>query len=233
VRILLAPACASCARELDRPLEGPVCPECWRAVPAITPPWCERCGDALPSWRTAGPLCARCRRRPDRLLMARSAGRYDGSLRRIIQAFKYEQRRLLARPLARLMAQAGADWLAEADAVVPVPLHPWRAWQRGFNQADDLARHLGPPVWAAPGRRRGGPPQASLPAARRHGNVRGAFALARWSPPFGSPSWLRRLAGRRVVLVVRTQTRSCRARAPSTPSRNWRIPPSSRSRETG
>jgi ComF family protein len=178
VRVFLAPVCAACEGPLDRPLEGPVCQACWRAVPAITPPWCARCGDALPAWRLAQPLCPRCRRRPPRLALTRSAGRYDGSMRNIVHAFKYGRCRLLAEPLGALMRDAGADVLAGADAVVPVPLHPWRSWDRGFNQADDLARQLGLPVWRVLRRRRRGRPQAGLPASRRHANVRDAFGLA-------------------------------------------------------
>ena len=199
VRLLLAPACVACARELARPLAGVVCPECWRAIPALTAPLCARCGDALPSWLTGG-LCARCRRMPARSVVARSAGRYEGPLREIIHAFKYDQRRLLAGPLSELLVRTGGDWLAEADAVIPVPLHPWRALVRGFNQADDLARQLRPPVWPALARRRAGPPQAALPAARRHANVRGAFTLARW-PTSRRVSWPRRLLGRDVLLI--------------------------------
>jgi ComF family protein len=134
------------------------------------------------------------------VVIARSAGRYEGSLRAIIHAFKYDQRRVLAPALAALVVRACPDWLAEADAVIPVPLHPMRVLQRGFNQADDLARHLGRPVWPALRRRRAGPPQASLPAARRHANVRDAFALARWSAPVGR-RWSRLLRDRAVILV--------------------------------
>ena len=197
VRVLLAPQCAACHDVLERPLLSPVCPACWRAIPAITPPWCARCGDALASWRASSPLCPRCRRRESGLLIARSAGRYDGSLRLIVHAFKYDGRRALAGPLAALMRTAGADLLAGADAVVPVPLHPWRALKRGFNQADDLARHLGPPVWRVLRRRRLGPPQAGLPAARRHSNVRSAFALN----PLALTARAARLRNRRVVLI--------------------------------
>ena len=179
VRIFLAPGCVACAQTLARPLQCPVCEACWRAVPALSPPWCVRCGDRLSSWRAVGPLCTRCRRRPPRIALARSAGVHDGSLRTIVHAFKYDRCRALARPLARLMAAAGVDVLDGADAVVPVPLHALRAWQRGFNQADDLARELDLPVWRVLKRRRHGPPQATLPAAQRHGNVRSAFALRR------------------------------------------------------
>jgi ComF family protein len=180
VRVFLEPECAACERVLAAPLSGPVCPDCWSRVPVARPPWCARCGDRVDDWRQVDPLCARCRRRPPAFSLARSAGRYDGSLRAILHAFKYGRRRTLAEPLGVLMREAGGDLLSGADAVVPVPLHPFRTIQRGFNQADDLARTLGLPVWRALRRTRFDPPQAALPAARRHGNVRGAFALARW-----------------------------------------------------
>ena len=104
---------------------------------------------------------------------------YDGALRAIVHALKYDGRRSLARPLGGLMRERGAELLAGADCAVPVPLHRSRRRRRGFNQADDLARHLGLPVVPALRRVRATPPQAELPAARRHGNVRGAFAPAR------------------------------------------------------
>jgi ComF family protein len=109
--------------------------------------------------------------------MARSLGRYEGSLRNVVHALKYRGRRALAEPLAKRLCETGVDLLAGADAVVPVPLHPWRLWKRGFNQADDLARQLGPPVWPVLRRVRHGPPQASLPAARRRAAVRDAFGV--------------------------------------------------------
>lgn len=134
--------------------------------------------------------------------MARSLGRYEGSLRNMVHAFKYRGRRALAEPLAQRLREAGMDLLGGVDAVVPVPLHPWRHWKRGFNQADDLARQLGPPVWPVLRRVRHGPPQASLPAARRHAAVRDAFdvrgrALRIAVVPMGA----RPLPGSIVVLV--------------------------------
>ena len=179
VRVFLAPGCAACDVALTQPLAGPVCADCWRAVRALTPPWCVRCGDALATWRAADPLCARCRRTPPRVVLARSGGVYDGALRAIVHAFKYQRCRALAAPLAALMTSAGLDVLDGADAIVPVPLHPLRWMQRGFNQADDLARAMRLPIWRVLTRARLGPPQASLPAARRHRNVRAAFAVKR------------------------------------------------------
>ncbi len=77
------------------------------------------------------------------------------------------------------MRQRGADVLAGAACAIPVPLHPSRRRQRGFNQAADLARHLGVPVVAALRRVRATPTQTGLPAGRRHRNVRDAFAVTR------------------------------------------------------
>ena len=79
-----------------------------------------------------------------------------------------------AERIQALRRDAGTDLLSGADVVIPVPLHPLRALQRGFNQADDLAREIGLPVWRVLRRVRHGPPQASLPAARRNANVRAA-----------------------------------------------------------
>ncbi len=175
IREFLEPPCLACGARLDRPLDGPVCAGCWRAVPMLTPPLCERCGDALAGWRVPAATCPRCRRQPPALDLTRSAGRYEGPLREIVQAFKYQHCRVLARPLAEMMRAAGPDVLRGAHAVVPVPLHARRRLARGFNQSADLARLLGVPVWPVLRRAGSGPPQAGLPAGRRHANVRHAY----------------------------------------------------------
>ena len=110
------------------------------------------------------------------IVLTRAIGSYDGSLRAIVHAFKYDGRRSLAAPLAGLMRARGAAVLAGADAAVPVPLHASRRRERGFDQAADLARHIGLPVVHALGRVRPTAVQASLPGGRRHANVRDAFA---------------------------------------------------------
>lgn len=177
--ILLAPHCAACHEPLDAPSRGVVCARCWGAIVPITAPCCRTCGDALPSWRVlsiAESTCARCRRRPPLVTVARAIGQYEGSLRAIVHAFKYGPRPTLARPLAARLRACGGDVLEGADIVVPVPLHASRQRQRGFNQAAELARHLRVPGLDALDRVRRTASQADLPAARRHANVRGAFA---------------------------------------------------------
>lgn len=182
VAVLLAPVCAACRGALEAPTRGAVCDACWRNIPPLTPPFCDSCGDVLRSWRVlnvAERQCARCRRIRTSISRARALGTYDGSLRAIVHALKYEGRRSLARRLSAMMCAHGAAVLEGADIVVPVPLHPVRRLSRGFNQASDLARGLGIPVVHALRRTRNTGSQADLPAGRRHANVRGAFRLAR------------------------------------------------------
>ena len=193
--IVLAPSCAACDRLLERPTRGPVCARCWRSIRPLTPPICDVCGDPLPTWRLVSiPLsrCPRCRRIARHVDRGRAIGEYDGALKAIIHALKYEGRRSLARPLAALMRERGREILAAADCAIPVPLHRARRRQRGFNQASDLARCLGVPVRHALCRVRATPAQTGLPAAQRHRNVRDAFAIARAA---------RSLAGCSVVVV--------------------------------
>src|SRR5690606_9586903 len=95
----------------------------------------------------------------------RAVGPYDGVLRDVIHALKFEGRRSLAARLGPLVREASRDLLRGADAVVPVPLHPWRQWRRGFNQADLIAAGLGVPVWPVLARTRATRAQSALDGA--------------------------------------------------------------------
>jgi ComF family protein len=114
-------------------------------------------------------------RRP--LLWAAAVDHYEGRMREIVHALKYDRRRTIAPRLGALMRASGADVLRGADAVVPVPLHPLRQYRRGFNQARELAIHLGPPVIPLLRRVRHTRSQIDLPKHERHLNVQDAFAL--------------------------------------------------------
>lgn len=163
---LFEPPCAACAQVLSHPLNGAVCDRCWADV---------RRGSPLhehPRGRGVDWACA--------------VDHYEGRLRDIIHALKYERRRSIAPPLGALMRMSGAPLLLGADVSVPVPLHPRRERARGFNQADDLARQLGLPVVSLLQRVRDTASQIELPAEDRQRNVRGAFHLARVPGP-GSP----------------------------------------------
>ena len=180
--LFIAPACAACREPLTSPTLGAVCERCWSSIHPFVPPCCETCGDALPSWRIISlshALCARCRRSPPLVSAAAAIGPYEGTLKAILQALKYDSRTSLARPLAQRLRVSAAGVLDRADAVVPVPLHRSRHRKRGFNQARELATHLGVPMLDALVRSRATRSQADLPASRRHANVRDAFSVRR------------------------------------------------------
>jgi ComF family protein len=150
---------------LLHPLGGAVCSDCWTRL-RLGPQLVERhSGDHLVTWSCA-------------------VDHYDGRMKEIIHALKYERRRSIAPKLASLMRERGAALLDGASAVVPVPLHPRREYERGFNQAEDLAMHLGPPALALLKRVRHTRSQIDLPKHQRQANVKGAFTL---SPVPGFP----------------------------------------------
>ena len=95
----------------------------------------------------------------------------------IIHALKYERRRTISPRLGALMRERGADLLSDASVVVPVPLHPRREYQRGFNQAEDLARELGVPVMPLLKRVVFTQSQIELPKDKRQENVKDAFGF--------------------------------------------------------
>jgi ComF family protein len=139
-------------------LNGAVCDDCWTSL-RLAPPVIDqgRGGDGVDC------SCA--------------VDGYDGRMKEIIHALKYERRRSIAPPLGELMRITGARLLQGADVVVPVPLHPRREYQRGFNQADDLARQLGLPVAPLLERVVFTKSQIELPKELRRENVKNAFAL--------------------------------------------------------
>lgn len=176
---LFAPPCAACGRVLAHPLRSAICDTCWNAIVPFAGPTCGTCGIPLPSWRTtshATGRCARCRRRPPALTRQASIGPYDGALRDILHALKYGGRPSVVPELCCRLQMAGGAVLEGAHVCVPVPLHWRRHWTRGFNQAEWLARGLGPPVVSLLRRARHTPPQVGLPATGRQRNVQGAFA---------------------------------------------------------
>jgi ComF family protein len=171
---LLAPVCAVCSALLAEPLSGCVCAACWRSILPMMEPVCDTCGDPVAGGHSGGSGCSGHILSVTR---ARAIGEYDGTLREIIHALKYSGRHSLARPLAVRMRQHGSDLIAEVDCVVPVPLHWQRSYQRGFNQARELARHLGLPMADVLVRRRATRAQVELAADQRQTNVAGAFAV--------------------------------------------------------
>jgi ComF family protein len=129
---------------------------------------------------------------------ARAAVRFDDVSRKLVHYFKYGDRLDLAPLLGRWMAVAGQPLLAEADALVPVPLHWRRLWLRRFNQSAALAQAVGresglPVVFEGLQRLKPTAQQVGLTRAERARNVQGVFAVLEAARPT--------VTGRRLVLV--------------------------------
>jgi ComF family protein len=124
--------------------------------------------------------------------------RYDDVARTLVHALKYQDRTDLAPAMGRWMARAGTELLAEADWLIPVPLHWRRAWHRRYNQSGALARIIerqsGVKVRGDLLRRvRATEQQVGLSRPQRASNVQGAFKV--------SADRRSELAGRRVILI--------------------------------
>jgi ComF family protein len=154
--------------------------------------------------------CGRCRRGLSAVGSGASLGPYEGALRTAIHELKYGgQRRVAARLAEAALGEAAVSALVEPGAIlVPVPLHPRRRRERGFNQSELLAREIGrrtgtPVAPAALVRRADTPAQTGLSAAARRANVKGAFAVRQRA----------RVAGRVIVLVDDVLTTGATAQA--------------------
>jgi len=173
--VLLPERCAACGA-LIRGEGGALCPACFGGLKFVQGPVCDRCGWPEPA--VGG--CLRCRPGGP-IRRHRFALVYGDAAALLVQRFKYSDRPDLAPRLAAWMARAGADLLAEADVIAPVPIHWTRLFKRQFNQSAELARHLSalsgtPWETRAIGRIRATPPQARLGShAERRNNVRAAF----------------------------------------------------------
>lgn len=190
LNLLLPAACLLCGRQLAGPDgEAAFCHGCQTSMLPLGPGHCRRC--ALPFVHAqAHHLCGACLRQPPVFTTVHTAGLYQGGIKDAVQRLKYRDQLILAAPLGRLL---GTSLAAEASrfaahCVVPVPLHPERLRQRGYNQALEiarpLARQLGVPLDVTLLQRiRRTPPQQGLTAAERRRNVRNAFALTATTLP--------------------------------------------------
>ena len=196
VDLLWPPSCIGCGAAVIEP--DRFCAACWQSLPLIAPPVCQRYGVPLPFDLGPEPLSPLATSDPPVFERARAAFRYDGLAREIVHHFKYGDRTELARPMGRLMAEAGKALLADASLVVPVPLHRFRFLGRRFNQAALLAKEIGalaqkPVGFEVLTRVKATRPQVGLTRAERADNLARAFAV---------PDHERLpLAGQRILLI--------------------------------
>ena len=195
--LILPPLCLKCRVPVAEPQS--VCGPCWNELRFLGPPHCVQCGLPFPHALGEGVKCAACIARPPPFVQARAALAYDDASRDLILSFKHGDR-LEAVPLfARWIGTAGHAALADADMLVPVPLHWLRLASRRYNQAAVLAHAVAKPtrIPVETGlltRARATPSQGEMPSARaRMKNVVRAFAV---DEKAGA-----RLRGRKIVLV--------------------------------
>ena len=204
--LVLPPRCPACRVIVDG--DGQFCVDCWRQLEFITTPQCAICGTPFGHDRGAGAECGACLAVPPRFTTARAALAYGGAARSVLLAMKHGDRQHLARVMAPHMQRAAGDMLAGAVVLVPVPLHRWRLWRRGFNQAAVLALELARLSGAAADvealvRVKATKPSVGMGRKARADNVRGAFRVVD----------KRRIEGRTIVLVDDVLTTGATAEA--------------------
>ena len=187
--IVFPPRCAGCGTWS----QDLFCSSCWIQLKPIKPPFCFICGHPFDPLSYSAAECADCRGQRSHTAPSfralRSAYTFEGPVREAIHRFKYQDKIALAAPLARLLYDLLCQQPSSLPAIpcdrlkllIPVPLHPWRRYRRGYNQsallARELSRHLPVPVSEVLRRVRHTVPQVELSAQERTANVAGAFAV--------------------------------------------------------
>lgn len=195
--LILPPVCIHCHQPLAS--HGVLCAKCWLQINFIREPLCDRLGHPLPyGGDDEITISAAAIRRPPAYARARAVARFDGIMRDLIHAYKYADHHEAVDLFAHLLASAGAELIADADIIMPVPLHRWRLWHRRYNQAAILAVRVaqasGKPLdLNSLIRTKKTAAQATLNGAERRENMLTAFALA--------PGAATAIAGKRILLI--------------------------------
>ena len=161
-----------------------LCESCRSRAPRITPPSCAKCSEPFSGAITQTFSCANCEHRILHFDAAVSAYRSRGLVRKLVHEFKYGRQRHLRHPLAAWLRETMNDPRLQGrrfDLIVPVPLHPARERERGFNQAtllaELLARQVAAPLCNVLERIRYTTTQTAYDRAERMENLRDAFRL--------------------------------------------------------
>ncbi len=191
-------ACVLCQAWVSNPDLSPLCRHCFLALEPLEQSICYYCGTPLPGdLLQIHGICSHCRSWGRAFDFARAYGCYRGKLGSVIREFKFGGHQRLGQPLAKLQAacyeESGLE--LEPDWIVPVPLHPRRKRERGFDQtlvlSRGLSRRLEIPVFKGLSRIQYTAPQSGLNLQERQRNVRDAFRLSQAD----------RLSHRNVLLV--------------------------------
>lgn len=207
--LVYPPTCPGCSAATADP--HALCPACWSQMRLVERPFCQRMGTPFALDHGSGPLISpRAMADPPVFGRARGVALYDGIARDLVHRLKYSDRLDLAAVIARMMASAGRELLAETDCLVPIPLHYLRLWRRRFNQAAVLARRIGaladrPSDPGLLARVKATRSQVGLSRPARAANLQGAFRVPAAARP--------RLQGRRILLIDDVLTTGATANA--------------------
>ncbi len=208
VQTVLPPVCLACRKPAGA--GGGLCAKCWQGAGFIERPYCERLGAPF-AYDSGMPLISPAAfADPPAFDRARAVMRFSDVARDLVHLLKYGDRLDLVKPFANWMIRAGDELLHEADALVPVPLHWTRLFQRRFNQSAELARAISrrksiSVIDDALERVRATPPQVGLARDERAKNVHGAFSIVKSARP--------KVKGKRVVLIDDVLTTGATANA--------------------
>jgi len=199
VKLAVFPSfCQLCGQLLLEPEEKVVCRQCLQKIDIHRGPVCLVCGQFLYHQNKIDSICLECQNSLPPYGLHRSLGPYSGRLKEIIILLKYKGNEPLASSLAEHLYQhfGPQGVLAGIDLIVPVPLHRQKKRQRGFNQAELLARWIARLACCSSSRgvlikTRNTPTQVSLEAGKRELNLKGAFAVRK-----------RELVMQRVIMLV-------------------------------
>lgn len=204
----LPPRCPACGEIVAD--QHSFCARCWQSIHFLGDPCCGSCG--LPFAYDMGPdaQCGGCYADAPPFTRSRAVMAYGEVARTVALRLKYGRRTGHARLIARHMARHLDAVDMAGVLLVPVPLHRWRLWSRGFNQAALIAtalarQHGGQALNDALLRIRRTPPLRRMSAARRRRIVQGAFALA--------PGRADAVRGRHIVLIDDIRTTGATAAA--------------------
>ena len=175
--LLFPRGCPGCAQSL--PFPEVICDPCANRLKKVEPPFCRKCGAPMPRhWRVE--LCPECKLERSPLRRIRSAYYYEGLVRQMIRDVKYRHRPRYLRFFACVLyPMISTEFPRSLEAIVPVPLHAAREWDRRFNQAAliaaEVSRFSGIPVRFELRKRSRSMPQSSLSGIARRKNLRGVF----------------------------------------------------------
>ncbi len=139
IDLVFPPRCPLCGAAITA--QTGLCQTCWSELVIPGEPACTLCSRPFAENIPEGATCAPCMANPPRHDGIAAATLYNDTSRRLVLALKHGNRISLAPMMAGLIAPRvhfiGPDWV-----IVPVPLHRWRLWKRGYNQAAELGREL-------------------------------------------------------------------------------------------